>query len=47
LLSMLPDEEVFSIVTAYLDLAANGEKILGFQADEYEWKDMGRPENFS
>jgi len=46
LLSMMPDEDVFSIVTCYLDLAARGETIMGFRADEYEWKDMGRPENF-
>src|SRR5262249_1501615 len=47
LLSMLPDEEIFSITTTYLDLASRGEKILGFRADEYEWKDMGRLESFS
>jgi mannose-1-phosphate guanylyltransferase len=46
LLSMMPDEEVFSIVNCYLDVAARGEKILGFRTDEYEWRDMGRPENF-
>jgi NDP-sugar pyrophosphorylase family protein len=47
LLGLLPDEEIFSITTSYLDLAARGETILGFRADEYEWKDMGRPENFT
>ena len=46
LVSMMPSEEVFSIITCYLDLAARGEKILAFPADEYSWKDMGRPENF-
>jgi mannose-1-phosphate guanylyltransferase len=45
LLSMMPDEEIFSITTTYIDLAARGEKIMAFRADEYEWKDMGRPEN--
>jgi NDP-sugar pyrophosphorylase family protein len=45
LLSMLPTEEIFSITTTYLDLAARGENILGFRADEYEWKDVGRPES--
>jgi NDP-sugar pyrophosphorylase family protein len=45
LLGLLPDEEVFSITACYLDLAARGERILGFRADEYSWKDMGRPEN--
>jgi NDP-sugar pyrophosphorylase family protein len=45
LLSMMPDEEIFSITTTYIDLAARGEKIMAFRADEYGWKDMGRPEN--
>ena len=47
LLSMMPSEEVFSIITCYVDLAARGEKISAFPADEYSWKDMGRPENFA
>ena len=47
LLSMMPHEEVFSIITCYVDLAARGEKVLAFPADEYSWKDMGRPENFA
>jgi NDP-sugar pyrophosphorylase family protein len=46
LLSMMPNEEVFSIITCYVDLAARGERVLAFPADEYSWKDMGRPENF-
>jgi NDP-sugar pyrophosphorylase family protein len=47
LLSLLSDEEVFSITNSYLDLAARGETIQGFLADEYAWKDMGRVESFS
>jgi len=47
LFSMMPNEEVFSIITCYVDLAARGERVLAFPADEYSWKDMGRPENFS
>lgn len=46
LLSMMGSEDVFSIITCYLDLAARGERILAFRADEYEWRDMGRPESF-
>jgi mannose-1-phosphate guanylyltransferase len=46
LLSMMPDDEVFSIITCYLDLAARGEKIAAFRADDYAWKDMGKPESF-
>jgi mannose-1-phosphate guanylyltransferase len=35
----------FSIIDAYLQLAARGEKIVGFRADEFYWRDLGRPEN--
>jgi NDP-sugar pyrophosphorylase family protein len=45
LFSLMGSEEVFSIVTCYLDAASRGEKILAFHADEYAWKDMGKPEN--
>jgi mannose-1-phosphate guanylyltransferase len=44
LLTMMAEEGVFSIIPAYLGLAAQGEKILGFRADEYEWRDLGTPE---
>jgi NDP-sugar pyrophosphorylase family protein len=43
--SELSEEGVFSIVDAYLRLAARGEKIVAFRADEYKWRDLGRPEN--
>jgi len=33
LLSMMSEEGVFSIVTSYLRIAGQGEKILGFRAD--------------
>jgi len=42
---LLTEEGVFSIVPAYLRLAARGEKIMAFRADEYYWRDLGRPEN--
>jgi mannose-1-phosphate guanylyltransferase len=45
LLPMLSEDGVFSIITPYLRLAGQGEKILGFRADEYYWRDLGRPEN--
>jgi NDP-sugar pyrophosphorylase family protein len=35
----------FSIITFYLRLAGRGEKILAFRADEYYWRDLGKPEN--
>ncbi|PYX08624.1 MAG: nucleotidyltransferase [Acidobacteria bacterium] len=45
LFAMMREQGVFSIITSYLRLAAGGEKILGFRADEYYWRDLGRPEN--
>jgi len=45
LLPMLSEEGVFSIVPAYLRLAAQGEKILAFHADDYYWRDLGKPES--
>jgi NDP-sugar pyrophosphorylase family protein len=45
LLPMITEEGAFSIITSYLDLAARGEKILGFRADEYYWRDLGRVED--
>ena len=45
LFAMMNEEGVFSIITSYLNLAAHGEKILAFRADEYYWRDLGRPEN--
>jgi NDP-sugar pyrophosphorylase family protein len=43
--SLLTEDGVFSIVPAYLRLAAQGEKIQAFRADEYYWRDLGKPEN--
>ena len=43
LLPMLNEEGIFSIVPSYLRLSAQGEKILAFRADEYYWRDLGRP----
>jgi NDP-sugar pyrophosphorylase family protein len=45
LLSMISEEGVFSIIPSYLRLAGLGQKILGFRADEYYWRDLGTPEN--
>ena len=44
---MLTEEGVFSIIPAYLRMAAQGEKILAFRADEYYWRDLGKPENIA
>ena len=44
-LKMMNEYGAFSIVASYLRLAAQGEKILAFRAEEYYWRDLGRPEN--
>ncbi len=45
--SNLPEKGVFSIIPAYLRLAAQGQAILAFRADESYWRDLGRPENLA
>lgn len=45
LLAMMAEEGAFSIIASYLRLAAQGEKILAFRADEYYWRDLGKPDN--
>lgn len=35
----------FSIIDAYLRLVGEGERILAFRADEYYWRDLGKPES--
>ncbi len=47
LLPMLTEEGVFSIIDAYLRLAAQGQNILAFRADDYYWRDLGRPEDLT
>ena len=41
----MTEEGAFSIITAYLHLAARGERIVAFRADEYYWRDLGKPDN--
>jgi mannose-1-phosphate guanylyltransferase len=45
LIRMMTEAGVFSIIDAYLRLAGQGEKILAFRADEYYWRDLGRPDD--
>lgn len=45
LLTMMTEEGVFSVINSYMRLAAHGQKILAFRADEYYWRDLGRLEN--
>ena len=44
LLAMMSEAGAFSIIDVYLRLAARAEKISGFRADEYYWRDLGKPE---
>ena len=43
--SLLSETGAFSIIDAYLRLSRQGEKIAAFRADEYRWRDLGKPEN--
>ncbi|HME36628.1 MAG TPA: nucleotidyltransferase family protein [Candidatus Sulfotelmatobacter sp.] len=45
LLARMDENGAFSIITPYLRVAGLGERILAFRADEYYWRDLGRPEN--
>jgi NDP-sugar pyrophosphorylase family protein len=47
LLVLMIEDGAFSIITAYLRLAAQGEKILAFGADEYYWSDLGRRDDIA
>ena len=44
---LLSEDGVFSIIPAYLRLAAAGERILGFRADAFYWRDLGKPESIA
>jgi NDP-sugar pyrophosphorylase family protein len=44
-LQMITEQGVFSIIDTYLRLAGANEKIRAFRADEYYWRDLGKPEN--
>ena len=45
LLRMLTEEGAFSIIDAYVRLAAAGELIQAFRSDGYYWRDLGRLES--
>ena len=45
LLGRISEDGAFSIITSYLRLASEGERILAFPADPYYWRDLGKPEN--
>jgi len=47
LLPMITETGVFSIIPTYLRLAAQNQKILAFRADQYYWRDLGRPSDLA
>jgi len=45
LLSKLTEEGPFSIITSYLRMATNGERIMAFRCDKDYWRDLGKPDD--
>lgn len=45
LLKMMTEQGAFSIIDTYLRLAGTREKIRGFRADQYQWRDLGKLAN--
>ena len=43
----MTEDGVFSIITSYMRLASDGEKVVAFRADESYWRDLGKPENLT
>jgi NDP-sugar pyrophosphorylase family protein len=44
---LLTEDGVFSIIPAYLRMAAADEKIAAYRADGAYWRDMGKPESIA
>lgn len=44
-LKMMTQQGAFSIIDSYLHIAAQGDTILAFRADNYYWRDLGRLEH--
>lgn len=44
---LIKENGIFSIIDVYLRLGGGGEKIVGFLANEYYWRDLGKPENIA
>ena len=42
---MITEEGIFSIITTYLRLAGQSEKIAAFRADDAYWRDLGTLES--
>jgi len=41
----MPEDGAFSIIASYMRLAAEGERIVAFRADDCYWRDLGRVES--
>jgi hypothetical protein len=42
---MIAENGAFSIIDTYLRLSGQGEKITAFRADNYYWRDLGKPDS--
>lgn len=42
--SVMEEERTFSVIPLYLRLAERNEAVLAYRADQYYWRDLGRPE---
>lgn len=47
LLPLITENGVFSIIDSYLRLTAAGQAIKSFDANEYNWRDLGTPESIA
>lgn len=45
--SVMREEGAFSIIPVYLRLAEQNEAVLGYRADRYYWRDLGRTEHIA
>ncbi len=45
LFPLMTEHGVFSIIDTYLRLSGQGEKITAFRADQYYWRDLGKPDS--
>lgn len=43
-LTMITEQDAFSVMVPYLRMSGRGEPILAFRSDDYYWRDLGRPE---
>ena len=46
-LTMMTEQGAFSIIDSYLRVEEQGERIAGFRADQYYWRDLGKAEHIA